>query len=478
MTQTPPKLQLPDARPRERSGISGLVFVLLLVVLVVQILGLFISAGDNKPYPFIVREPQLSVDQVREAALELERKNVSGEAADLWSEYLSMARVDALEEGNIRYRIGKNRQNANEPEKAYAQFVMAEILLGDSNAELLDEIARRRRECLRRMGQLADLAREIAEQAQPSGTDAHLGEQVVAEIGDEKLTVSDFDRMLTEQIELAVKSRPGQTPAEEQINRERYHQQLADPQRRAESLGNLVITRVLAEEARKKNLHESAPFRERLSAMADSVLAQTLLYQEVSQRATVTDDDVRRFYEANRDRYNQPAATFIAHVQCADEAAARQVLARVQAGASFEDLAKTESTDRSTRDKLGIIADPVLASGDVVPLFGRNAALHDAIRDADAGAVLPEPYQSPQGWHALKVVSHRTEQSRPLEEIVDAVKRDTLAARTQEVTAQYLAELEKRYEVKLYPQALGARGDQSAESAPASGADAGSAGVP
>ncbi|HRX84927.1 MAG TPA: peptidyl-prolyl cis-trans isomerase [Phycisphaerae bacterium] len=471
MTQTPPKLQLPESRPRERSGLSGLVFVLLLVVLVVQILGLFISAGDSKPYPFIIKEPQLSVDQVREAAMELERKNVSGEAADLWNEYLGMARVDALEEGNIRYRIGKNRQNANEPEKAYAQFVMAEILLGDSNPELTDEIKRRRRECLRHMGQLADLAREISEQSRPPGDKTVEGDQVVAEIGDEKITVADFDRMLTEQIELAVKSRPGQTPAEEQINRERYHQQLADPDRRATSLGNLVITRVLAQEARKEHLHEAPEFRERLSAMADSVLAQTLLFEEVNQRATVTDDDVKRFYEAHKDRYTQPAASFIAHVQCADEASARDVIARVQSGASFEDIVKAESKDRSTRDKLGILADPVLASGDEVPLFGKNAKLHDAIRDAEAGSVLPDPYRSPMGWHAIKVMSHRVEQAQPLEDIFDQVKQDTKAARTQEVTHQYIQELENRYKVKLYPQALGATGD-------ASPADANSSGMP
>lgn len=457
MTQAP-KLLVPERRSRDRgSGLSGIVFVLLLVVLVVQVLSLFIAPrGAATQYPFVAREPHLSVEQIREAALELERKNVSGEAADLWTEYLEVARLDGVEEGNIRYRIGKNRQNANHPERAYAQFVMAEILLGNSNPELRDEIGRRRRECLRRMGQLADLAREIADRARPSGQPDLDDVQIVAEIGNEKITVADFDRMLTEQIELAVKSRPGLTPAEEQINRERYHKQLADPQRRAEELGKLIITRVLADEARKKQVHETRQFRERLTAMADSVLAQTLLFEEVSHRATVTDDDVSRFYEANRARYAQPAASFIAHVLCADEAAARDVIRRVQAGERFDEIAKAESRDKSTRDQFGILTDPVVEGTDAVPIFGRNADLHAAIRNAEASAVLPEPYQSPRGWHVIKVLSHRTRTEQPLDEIFEVVKSDTIAARTQEVSAQYLQELQQRYSVKLYPEALGA----------------------
>jgi len=454
MTQTP-QLHVPPTKARERSSMSGLVFVMLLVVLVVQILSMFVSPAGNG-YSIIAREPHLSVEQIRETALELERRNVCSEAADLWTEYLGLARLDGVEEGNIRYRIGRNRQNANAPERAYAQFVMAEILLGDSNPELRDEIGRRRRECLRRMGQLADLTREIAERSRPAGERDLEADQVVAEINGEKITVTDFDRMLTEQIELAVKSRPGLSPTEEQVNRERYHQQITDPQRKVEWLGNIVITRVLADEARKQQLHESPQFRERLSAMVDSVLAQAQLFTAVSQRATVTDDDVRRFHAANRDRYEQPAASFIAHVLCADETAARDVISRVQSGKSFEDIAKAESRDRATREQFGIIAAPVLESGTDVPMFGKNAELHAAIRNGEAGKILPEPYAGPQGWHVIKVVSHRTRLDPPLEEILDEVKRDTLAARTQEVTAQYVQELQTRYAVKLYPEALGA----------------------
>ncbi|MCB9849464.1 MAG: peptidyl-prolyl cis-trans isomerase [Phycisphaerales bacterium] len=458
-----PKLEVPETRTRERSGMSGFVFVLLLVVLVVQILSLFVSPSGQHAINIGGHTQQLSVEDIRNAALELERKNVSEEAAGLWSEYLDAARLNGVEEGNIRYRIGKNWQNSGKADRAYAQFVLAEILLGDSNPELKDEIGRRRRECLRDMGNFADLAREIAEQSQPDSTVDLEKEQVVAEIGSQKITVADFNRMLTDQIELAVKARPGMSQEEEQINRERYHKQLTDPQRREQTLQNMVVTRVLAEEARKQEIHRSPEFRERLSAMADSVLAQTLLFDEVSKRATVTDEDVKRFYEANKSRYEQPAASFIGHILCADEATARKVIQRIQGGESFDSIAKSESRDAGTRDKFGIIADPVAEDGDYVPGIGKNKTLHDAIRNAEASEVLPEPYESAKGWHVIKVVSHQTRLAQPFEEIADEVRRDTQAARSLEVSQQYLAELQTEYGVKLYPTALDAASEQDAK---------------
>jgi parvulin-like peptidyl-prolyl isomerase len=197
-------------------------------------------------------------------------------------------------------------------------------------------------------------------------------------------------------------------------------------------------------------------FRDRVSALMDGILAQTLLTQEIARRATVTAQDVERYYAAHQDDYAEPAGTFIAQILCRDESHARDVIRRIESGASFEDIAKAESMDVRTREQFGILADPVPADGDFVPLFGSNQALHDALRNADAGSILPEPYQSSAGWHVIKVMSHRQRVDRPLDDIRDQVRRDTLAARQQEVTEQYIAELFESYKVQLYPQVFGA----------------------
>jgi parvulin-like peptidyl-prolyl isomerase len=275
---------------------------------------------------------------------------------------------------------------------------------------------------------------------------------VVAEIGPDKMTVAQFDAFLADEIEQAVNSRMGISDDEKEAMRRRAHQQFADPAARAQQLQQIVATRVLADDARKENLHESKTFRDRLVAVADHILAETHLSQEVSQRAAVTDEDVQNFYAANKDRYSEPASTFIAHIQCDSQEEAGVVLDRIHAGESFDSLVKVASKDAASRDKVGILSMPVQQGSDSLPIFGVNPDLHNKIRSAEAGAVLPDPIKSDRGWHLLKVVSHSEAKEHPFEEVAEQVRRDAALARERAVTEQYLGDLFKRRQVKLYPE--------------------------
>ena len=93
MTKTP-NLQVPQApppHPPARRSLSGLAFVLLLILLVVNVLGLFVSSGGSSSVFRGGFSGTLTVEQLKDAALELERKNVAAEAASLWEEYLQEA---------------------------------------------------------------------------------------------------------------------------------------------------------------------------------------------------------------------------------------------------------------------------------------------------------------------------------------------------------------------------------------------------
>ncbi|GJM26813.1 MAG: hypothetical protein DHS20C16_32280 [Phycisphaerae bacterium] len=322
---------------------------------------------------------------------------------------------------------------------------------------MIQEISLGRVECLRKLGRWAEVAREMADRATIGAGDAGVsGQQVVAEIDGQKITVTEFDLLLSNQIEMAVSSRLGLTAEDQNALRRRAQEQFADPQIRQRELQRIVAMRVLAQEARERDLDKSTDFRDRLQSVADGILGQTLLFEEGAKRGTVTDEDVERFFRANPDRYSQPAATFIAHVQCETKERANDVIRRINAGASFEEIAKNESLDASTKDKMGILPTPVSAEGELVPMFGANAELHVAIRDGEASKILTEPYESKLGWHVIKIVSHRERVEQPLDEIREQVYEDTVAARNREVSEQFIEELFEANRVKFYPEALGA----------------------
>jgi peptidyl-prolyl cis-trans isomerase C len=467
---TPLHLEVPQAKdpPPSRGGLSGLAFVLLLILLVVNVMRFFVAPpgtintsrnGGGSGMP--------GADQIKSVAIDLENKNISGEAADLWERYLEMAKLTALEAGNVRYRVAKLRFAAGQYDKAFAQYALAEKMLGDSSPDLIQEISLKRVDCLRRLGRWAEVSREMADRATIGADDAGVtGQQVVAEIDGQKITVSEFDLLLSNQIEMAVSSRLGLSAEDQNALRRRAHEQFADPQIRQRELQRIVAMRVLAQEARERDLDKSAEFRDRLQAVADGILGQTLLFEESAKRGTVTNEDVERFYQANTERYAQPAATFIAHVLCKTKEQADEVIRRVNEGASFEEIAKIESLDADTQDKMGIYPTPVSATGELVPMFGANAELHDAIREGEASRILDKPYESPRGWHVIKIVSHRERIEQPLDEIRQRVHDDTVATRNREVSEQFVTELFEANRVTLYPEALGVGG--SAKAAPPS----------
>ncbi|MBN1511978.1 MAG: peptidyl-prolyl cis-trans isomerase, partial [Phycisphaerae bacterium] len=333
---------------------------------------------------------------------------------------------------------------------------------GVQDEDLSRTITVRVRECFRALGQYGDLSREMAERASPDSGDSSLaGRQVVAEIGGDKITVADFDRIVAAQVELAVRSQWGLTPEEADAARQRAYERLADPQAKARHLQQIVMTRVIANEARKQNLEESAGFRERLVATADAMLADTLIGEEISKRATVTEADIQRYYEANKDRYAEPATTRVARILCGTQEEAQALLERARAGEDFAELARANSSDAQTRDNGGELPRPVSEQGDLVPGIGSDAELHGRIWAAAPGDLLAEPYRSAAGWEVIKVLDRTARKERPLDEVRDRVEYDTRLARRQEVSEQYVTELMKSAGVKVYPEAFSLGGSEA-----------------
>jgi len=224
-----------------------------------------------------------------------------------------------------------------------------------------------------------------------------------------------------------------------------------------------VASRVLAQEARQRGLHESPAFRRQVADSTDRLLATRLMLDEVGRRATVTPQDVERYYQANTDQYAEPTRVSIAHILCDSQESARDMITSASGAVDFDDLAKEFSLDEATKEDGGVISHPVSDDGDYVPGIGRNAELHAAVMGAAADTVLAVAYQSDRGWHAVKVISRSERRERTLDEVRDQVEGDVRRARRQEVSQQYMEKLFEAKGVKFYPAAFAVGGSAERE---------------
>jgi foldase protein PrsA len=272
--------------------------------------------------------------------------------------------------------------------------------------------------------------------------------------------------MLQAKIEAAISTQPGISPGQADEIRKRMNRQFSDPQARAQLLHQIVASQVLAAEAKEAGLDQSPEYRQQLLSFADDLLASTLVAEEVAKRATLTPQDVERFFEAGKEDYAEPATVTLAHIVTATEEEAREVLARAEDNGDFAELAAKFSIDQRTREDGGRLPYPLAKGDEFIPGIGQQAELMTAVWAVKPPAVLSEVYATEAGWHVVQVVERTERVEKALEQVREQVERDARAARQREVTQQYLRELFDRREVKLYPEAFLMTASEQGEASP------------
>lgn len=151
-----------------------------------------------------------------------------------------------------------------------------------------------------------------------------------------------------------------------------------------------------------------------------------LLAEELGKQVEPTEDELREFYKSQESQFSVPEERRARHIliqipEGANEATVKQakakaddLLKRIRAGESFEELAKTNSDDPGSA-KLG---------GDL-GFFGRGVMEPDfekAVFALKKGEV-SEPVLTSFGYHIIKLEDIRAEQRKPFDEVKDELRK-------------------------------------------------------
>ena len=165
-----------------------------------------------------------------------------------------------------------------------------------------------------------------------------------------------------------------------------------------------------------------------------------------------TPAEAREFYEANKDRFQQPEQVRASHILLKVEAPegdpawaeAKKKIEQLHTeasaeGADFAALAREHSDDSSASEggDLGFFPRGVM-----VPDFEQAAF---SLKDGQ----LSEPVKSRFGWHLILRTDHRPSGPIPFARVEDQLVRQLTSARFQESLRAYLQELREQAEVTL-----------------------------
>ncbi len=202
-------------------------------------------------------------------------------------------------------------------------------------------------------------------------------------------------------------------------------------------LERLIDVRLIAWAGRQAGLAEDEAVRRQVAEFEDRLISETFIRREVADQITI--QMVRAGYDAYAAGLAARAEVRARHILLDNEADAVAVIAALDAGADFAELAQERS--------LG----PSAERGGDLDYFTRNnltPEFAEAAFELEVGEYSRSPVKTVFGWHVIKVEDRRAEEQAGFFQM-RAELREKI---TRELMNAILRGLRARAEIELFPE--------------------------
>ena len=169
----------------------------------------------------------------------------------------------------------------------------------------------------------------------------------------------------------------------------------------------VVLDEIFLQEAEKRGLAGNPEYKTQMEQARQAVLVQTL-FNDFQKKNVTTDAEIKAEYEKFK---GQSGGTEYRarHILVEKEDDAKAVVAKIKAGAKFEDVAKKESKDPGSGENGGDL--DFASPGSYVPEFSQ------AMVKLKKGEMTETPVKSQFGFHVIKLEDTREAKFPPIEEV-------------------------------------------------------------
>jgi peptidyl-prolyl cis-trans isomerase C len=178
-------------------------------------------------------------------------------------------------------------------------------------------------------------------------------------------------------------------------------------------LDRLVDGMLITEAGRKEHLEQNPELQVRLKRYEDRLIQEAYLNQAI--KAAETEDQLKARYQTFAKDKAGKEEVHAQHILVKTEDEAKSVIAELDKGADFGELAKKYSTD------------PSASSGGDLGYFGHDdmvKAFTDAAFALPKGQYTKTPVKTEFGWHVIKVEDRRAGKPPSFEEAREQLSRD------------------------------------------------------
>lgn len=195
------------------------------------------------------------------------------------------------------------------------------------------------------------------------------------------------------------------------------------------------------------------------------LMAKKLIDDQVRGKIKITDEDVKKYYESNKEKFFRPDAFRASHIFIAifppelvkestpselqkrkdelDKVAKKkidEVLKEVRAGGDFAELAKKYSHDAASAGQGGDL--------DFIYKGVFDPAFDEAISKMKPGDI-SDGVKTPYGYHIIKLVETKPAEQAPFSELEEAIQKHLFLEKAQEKVGTYLQGLRKKAKIEI-----------------------------
>ena len=212
------------------------------------------------------------------------------------------------------------------------------------------------------------------------------------------------------------------------------------PDGRRAILDQIISSKLLLLDARHNLLETEPEFKAELARLRENLLIN-YAGNKVLAAVKVSDEDVKKYYEDNIDRFKQGPTVNADHILVESEEKALEILAKIESGeGSFADAAKEHSTCPSGQ-RGGNLGD--FGRGQMVPEFDT------AVFELEVGEMTKVPVKTQFGYHLIKLNSKSDESVMPYDEIAPQLSEMVMNEKRREAYERKINQLKILYPVEL-----------------------------
>ena len=168
-------------------------------------------------------------------------------------------------------------------------------------------------------------------------------------------------------------------------------------------------------------------------------LVQEGIFKKVTSEVKVTDADIEKYYNENKEQYGTPESREVRHILVANKKLADRLYTQLENGGNFAKLAKQHSKDPGSKDQGGKLT---IARGQTVEPFDQTAFL------LPIGKV-SRPVKTQYGYHLIEPVSEiKPAKTTPLAQVKESIRQQLLQTKKNEAMTKWVEDVRKEYEDK------------------------------